>query len=138
MNDVDKKVSKLLEKINFEMQKLGATTVVTIGQMTTEDTGELYWTIEIKMGAGAYLAYSSPNYVGIKTFLQGFLISLQLVSGEYRLKPLSELARRMIPQSIIPRLSGKNVIGAREQGQKTRICAKTHPRFSFHRNKFTN
>ena len=137
MNDVDKKVHKMLERINVELGKLGSTTTVTVGQMTTEDTGELYSTVEFKIGAGEYLAYSSPNAVGIKTFLQGALVAVQLVSGDYRLKPLSELARRMMPQSIIPRLSGENAIATTEPRHKrTRMNSRIHPRFSFQRNKF--
>ena len=137
MNDVDRKVHKMLERINVELGKLGSTATVSTGTMTTEDTGEPYSTVEFKIGAGEYLAYSSPNAVGIKTFLQGALVAIQLVSGDYRLKPLSEIARRMMPQSIIPRLSVENTVAAdKPRCKKTCVNPKTHPRFSFHRNKF--
>lgn len=137
MNDVDRKVHKMLERINVELGKLGSTATVSTGTMTTEDTGEPYSTVEFKIGAGEYLAYSSPNAVGIKTFLQGVLVAVQLISGGYRLKPLSEIARRMMPQSIIPRLSGESAIAATESRHKrTRMNSRTHPRFSFQRNKF--
>ena len=137
MNDVDRKVHKMLERINVELGNLGSTATVSTGTMTTDDTGELYSTVEFKIGAGEYLAYSSPNAVGIKTFLQGVLVTVQLMSGNYRLKPLSELARRMMPQSIIPRLSGENAIATTEPCHKrTRMNPRIHPRFSFQRNKF--
>ena len=137
MNDVDRKVHKMLERINVELGKLGSTATVSTGTMTTEDTGEPYSTVEFKIGAGEYLAYSSPNAVGIKTFLQGVLVTVQLMSGNYRLKPLSELARRMMPQSIIPRLSGESTVAAEgPRCKRMRMNPKMHPRFSFQRNKF--
>lgn len=137
MNDIDRKVHSLVEKINIELLQMGSDTKICIDKMVTEDTQELYHTIEVHMGACAYLAYSSPNWVGIKTFLQGMLITCQLVSGNYRLKPLSEIARRMMPQSIIPRLSGESAIAATESRHKrTRMNSRIHPRFSFQRNKF--
>ena len=136
MNDVDKKVQNLVEKINIELRQMGSDTKICIDKMVTEDTQELYHTIEVHMGACAYLAYSSPNWVGIKTFLQGSLVIAQLVSGNYRLKPLSELARRQMPVSIIPRLLQQNVVGPEPSRKKKAIKAISHPRFILHRNKY--
>ena len=137
MNEIDRKVNSLVEKINIELRQMGSDTKICIDKMVTEDTQELYHTIEVHMGACAYLAYSSPNWVGIKTFLQGGLVMAQLVSGNYRLKPLSELARRMMPHSIIPRLSGESTVAAEgPRCKRMRMNPKMHPRFSFQRNKF--
>lgn len=137
MNDIDRKVHSLVEKINIEFRQLGSETHIHIDKMVTEDTHELYHTVEVRMGACSYLAYSSPSWVGIKTFLQGMLITCQLVSGNYRLKPLSELARRQMPVSVIPRLLQSDVIAIKPSKRERRVVnARTHPRFAFQRTKY--
>lgn len=137
MNDIDRKARALVEKINIELRHLGSGTIVSTGMAKTEDTGEMYHTVEISMGACKYLSYSSQNWVGIKTFLQGMLLVCQLASGNYRLKPLTEIARRQMPVSIIPRLLREDAVGpkVRNRPDKT-MLAGVHPRFAFHRSKF--
>lgn len=138
MNDIEKKTKNLVDKINNELKKLGSTTRMLVGQTITEDTGEFYSTVEVNMGGqSVYRAYASPNAVGIKTFLQGILASLQLVSGNYRMKPLSEIARRRLPDSIIPRLSHESAVAARPaMGKKARLDAAKSPRFALQRSKY--
>ncbi len=137
MSDVDKKVKGLIEKINDELSSLGSETRVVLGVFTTEDTGEKYVSVEVKMGRASYLAYSSPNSVGVKTFLQGMLTTIQLVSGNYRLKPMTELSRRLVPTSIIPAMHRKELREIPKPDlAKRKIDASVHPRFELIRNKY--
>lgn len=137
MGDIDKKVKSLVDKINTELEGLGSRARFRIGEMITDDTNEKYSTVEIKIGPAPYMAYSSPNYVGIKTFLQGVYVSLTLSTGTYRLKPMSEFARRQIPESIIPRLCQQSVVAAGPSKRERKVVnARTHPRFAFQRTKY--
>ena len=137
MGDIDKKVKSLVDKINTELEGLGSRTRFRTGEMVTEDTGEKFSTVEIKIGPAPYVAYSSPNYVGIKTFLQGVYISLTLSAGTYRLKPMNEFARRQTPESIIPRLCQENTVAAEPRARQTkRLDAAKHPRFAYQRSKY--
>lgn len=137
MNEIDKKVQSLVEKINIELRQLGSETIIAVGRARAEDTGEHYHTVEVGMGPCRYLAYSSQNWVGIKTFLQGAFSLCQLVSGNYRLKPINEIARRQMPTSIIPRLLKQNAIGPKKRTRPDMtMMAGTHARFAYHRNKY--
>jgi len=134
MNDVDRKIKTLVAKINDELNTLGTNADISIGSMVTEDTSENYITVQVGIGSAVFAAHASSNPVGIKTFLQGFMLASQLMTGNYRMKPLNEYSRRHSPSSII--LKRNPEIKRGSMSAPSSIKPRTHPRFTYLRNKF--
>jgi len=113
MNDIDKKLTLLLQNLGVELSALGSSATIYCGETITEDTRERYHTVNIRMEEGVeFICHSSSNVVGIKTFLQGLLVMTRLMTGNYKLKPTSELARSYEACSIIPRIFERSMGGA--------------------------
>jgi len=123
-------VQRRLDEVNATFKSLNSDACIEIDdKVNTGENGEEQNTVVVVLTGGRrYAAYATGSSLGLSTYLQGLRHALQLIAGGYQFKAISAQAK------IAPR--GSILKERRERAARTRLNAKTAPRFAFQRAKF--
>lgn len=123
-------VQKRLDEVNATFRSLNSDVCIEIDdKVNTSDNGEEQNTVVVVLPGGRrYAAYATGSLLGLSAYLQGLRHALQLIAGGYQFKAISAQAKISQRTSILKE--------RRERATRTKISAKTAPRFAFQRAKF--
>ena len=123
-------VQRRLDEVNATFRSLNSDACIEIDdKVNTGENGEEQNTVVVVLSGGRrYAAYSTGSSLGLSTYLQGLRHALQLVAGGYQFKAISAQAK------IAPR--GSILKERRERAARTRLDARTAPRFAHQRSRF--
>ena len=123
-------VQKRLDEVNATLRSLNTGACIEIDdKVNTGENGEEQNTVVVVLSGGRrYATYATGSSLGLSTYLQGLRHALQLIAGGHQFKAISAQAK------IAPRVS--ILKERREKAVRTKISAKTSPRFAFQRAKF--
>ena len=123
-------VQKRLDEVNATFRSLNTGACIEIDdEVNKGESGEEQNTVVVVLSGGRrYATYATGSSLGLSTYLQGLRHALQLIAGGHQFKAISAQAK------IAPRVS--ILKERREKAARTKISAKTSPRFAFQRAKF--
>ena len=123
-------VQRRLDEVNNAFKSLNSDACVEIDREVNKgENGEEQNTVIVVLNGGRrYAAYATASSLGLSTYLQGLRHGLQLIAGGYQFKAISAQAKISPRTSILKE--------RRERATRTRLNAKTAPRFAFQRAKF--
>ena len=123
-------VQRRLDEVNNAFKSLNSDACVEIdSDVNKGENGEEQNTVVVVLNGGRrYAAYATASSLGLSTYLQGLRHGLQLIAGGYQFKAISAQAKISPRTSILKE--------RRERATRTKISAKTAPRFAFQRAKF--
>ena len=125
-------VQKRLDEVNATFRSLNTDACVEIdNEVNRGENGEEQNTVVVVLNGGRrYAAYATASSLGLSTYLQGLRHGLQLIAGGYQFKAISAQAKISPRASILKE--------RRERAARTRVDARTAPRFALQRTLYRN
>ena len=125
-------VQKRLDEVNNAFKSLNTDACVEIdNEVNKGENGEEQNTVVVVLNGGRrYAAYATASSLGLSTYLQGLRHGLQLIAGGYQFKAISAQAKISPRASILKE--------RRERAARTRVDARTAPRFALQRTLYRN